>query len=521
MNEVNVSRLLFSALESGKASGSNFDLKARLMNSTTGGNRGLGGLTRMDTYAQVCSNFDELMNRANKKARFTNSASSYADSADAVGQISVGVDATIRAYVDSMAGFLCREESINAPNALVNIFDAYDAFDDTIISPNLGRVNVNKLRDGRPVSAVQSVTPGTALSYTIAGGKVIPGSLRVRLTTVTGTKDSASVTVNVDDIIQGGITLIDQLGSILAAPGLLTAGTIDYATGAVSLNVVAATLATMLSLDTVTGLDVVIEACIDMTRDAASTGVRTHIKGKTVGFLVTTAPELLTYEANLIENISVSKTLGSDMQVYLSERLAELYTIRINTMIAEAIDNNYEGDTKVINFSTVSFDNTRSYSDYFYNKIIEIGQAAKEKVYRLGNPNVVLTGLKGLIPFLKLTSIGVFTRVKSSNVVGLNGYLDDVTPVLSTDIIKEDPNAVNPQQGGENGEGIFYFGFKSSDGTVAPLLRVIYLPLTTTPNVGNFDNPVQVSGGYYYAEACYTLYKEALQRVQVFGFSKY
>lgn len=508
MKEFNVSRLMFSALE-GNSDQSKFDMKKRVANSTIGGNRGFGYLNRMDAYSKVCKNFDELIETANRKSRFTNSAASYGDSADAVGQISVGIDATIRAYADSIAGFFCREESINAPNALVSIFDALDAFDDTIISPNLGPVNYDKLRNSKPITGY---IQGTNHTYTFTPGKKILGhTVRMK---VFGTSATQAEVAEIPNCV----IMDDGYGNLCAAPGFLAGGMVDYANGIISWST-GATVNFGGVEWTVDGFQV--EVCIDMTGDPASAGTRTHIKGKTVGFLVSTTPELLTYEANLIENVSVSKTLGSDMQVYLSERLAELYTIRINTMVAEAIDNNYDGDTLEINFSGVSFDNTRSYSDYFNNKLIEYGQVAKEKVYRLGTPNVILAGLKGSIPFLKLTSIGVFTRVKSSNIVGLIGYVDDVTPVVTSDVIKEDPEAVNPEDEHAPGEGIFYMGYKSTDGSVAPLLRVIYLPLTTTPNVGNFANPVQVSGGYYYAESMYPLYKIALQRVRVFGMSKY
>lgn len=505
--EVNVSRLLFSALESNKAN-DQFNFRERIVNSTTGGARGIAGFQRMDAYASMCSNFDGLINRANKKARFTNSAATYADSAEAVGQISVGIDATIRAYVDSMAGFLSREESINAPNALVTIFDAVDAFDDEIISPNLGPINYNKLRNSKPVSGKVTSSTGT---YTFnPGKKLLAHTIKMKVYgTVSGGAEVEIPKLTIQD---------DGYGKLMAREGVLTASAVDYANGKIDW-----TLAGTITIDSkeYTPTKVMVEVCIDMTGDAASAGTRVHIKGKQVGFLVSTAPELLTYEQNLIENISVSKTLGSDMSVYLSERLAELYTIRINTMMAEAIDNYTDEDTITINFSSVSFDNTRSYSDYFYNQLSEAMLTAKEKVYRLGEPNVILAGNKGIIPFRKLGQIGVFTKVKSSHVVGLVGYLDDVTPVLQSDIIKEDAEKENPETGGPKGEGIFYMGYKSTDGTVAPLLRVIYLPLTTTPNVGNFANPVQTSGGYYYAESVYPLYKQALQRVQVFGMSKY
>lgn len=504
--EVKVSRLMFSVLESKPTQ--DFNLRERIINSTTGGARGIAGAARMDAYASMCSNFDSLINRANKKSRLTNSAAAYADSADAVGQISVGLDATIRGYVDSMSGFLCREEAINAPNALVTIFDAVDAFDDEIISPNLGSINYGKLRKSRPTSGMVTSSDGT---YTFdPGKKLIPRNVRM---SIFGTV-AAGTEVQIPEV-----TIFDDgYGHLVARDGVLTASSVDYANGKVDW-----TLAATITVNGVayTPTKVQVEVCIDMTGDPASAGTRTHIKGKQVGFLVSTAPELLTYEQNLIENISVSKTLGSDMEVYLSERLAELYTIRINTMMAECIDAYTADDTFEINFSGVSFDNTRSYSDYFYNQLSEAMLAAKEKVYRLGEPNVILAGNKGIIPFRKLGQIGVFTKVKSSHVVGLVGYLDDVTPVLQSDVIHEDSRAVNPEDENTPGEGVFYMGYKSTDGTVAPLLRVIYLPLTTTPNVGNFANPIQTTGGYYFAESVYVLYKNALQRVRVFGASKY
>lgn len=507
MKDLNVSRMMFSALESSKDKN---NLRERIANSTVGGSKGFGALNRMDAYSSVCANFDALMSRANKRARFTNSAATYGDSAESVGQMSVGIDATIRAYADSIAGFLCREESINAPNALVTIFDTLDAFDDTIISPNLGPVNYGKLRRSQPKTAQLDVADK---SYTFVPGKKIVGK-SVRISAF-GTAGGSKV-VKVPQFILTD----DGYGHLLAPAGFLASGNVDYTEGKVNWELAASAKATVNGVEyTITKFQ--IEVSIDMTGDPDSKGTRTHVKGKSVGFLVSTTPELLTYEANLIENISVSRTLGADMQVYLSERLAELYTIRINTMIAEAIDREYTGETLEINFSGVSFDNTRSYSDYFNNKLIEYGQIAKEKVYRLGTPNVILTGLKGSMPFLKLTSIGVFTRVKSSNIVGLIGYLDDVTPVITSDAIVENADAVNPEDANMPGEGIFYMGYKSADGAVAPLLRVIYLPLTTTPNVGNFADPVQVSGGYYYAENVYPLYPAALQRVRVFGGAKY
>jgi hypothetical protein len=83
----------------------------------------------------------------------------------------------------------------------------------------------------------------------------------------------------------------------------------------------------------------------------------------------------------------------------------------------------------------------------------------------------------------------------------LLGWYDGVPVLRSTDI-KE-----------ESGEGVFYAIHKTADGQMAPLARGIYMPLTDTPTIGNYNNPTQMAAGIYYQEGTKYLAPELVQRV--------
>ena len=75
-------------------------------------------------------------------------------------------------------------------------------------------------------------------------------------------------------------------------------------------------------------------------------------------------------------------------------------------------------------------------------------------------------------------------------------------PVLRSIDIKENP-----------GEGTFYAIHKTKDGQMAPLARGIYMPLTDTPTVGNYNNPTQMAAGIYYQEGTKYMAQELAQKV--------
>lgn len=77
---------------------------------------------------------------------------------------------------------------------------------------------------------------------------------------------------------------------------------------------------------------------------------------------------------------------------------------------------------------------------------------------------------------------------------------DDGIPVLrTTDIASSDVYAIH----------------KTPDGQMAPLVRGIYLPLTDTPSIGNYNNPTQISSGIYYQEGIKSLAPELVNYINI------
>ena len=74
---------------------------------------------------------------------------------------------------------------------------------------------------------------------------------------------------------------------------------------------------------------------------------------------------------------------------------------------------------------------------------------------------------------------------------------------------------LTPENIPENpGKGTFYAIHKTKDGQMAPLARGIYMPLTDTPTIGNYNNPTQMASGIYYQEGIKYLAPELVQKVE-------
>lgn len=56
---------------------------------------------------------------------------------------------------------------------------------------------------------------------------------------------------------------------------------------------------------------------------------------------------------------------------------------------------------------------------------------------------------------------------------------------------------------------------KTADGQMSPLVRGIYLPLTDTPTIGNYENPVQAASGVFYQEGVKMIAPELCQKFTV------
>jgi hypothetical protein len=60
-----------------------------------------------------------------------------------------------------------------------------------------------------------------------------------------------------------------------------------------------------------------------------------------------------------------------------------------------------------------------------------------------------------------------------------------------------------------------YAVHKTPGGEMAPLMRGIYLPLTNSPIIGNYNNPSQFANGIYYQETNTCIFNELIQKFEV------
>ena len=126
-------------------------------------------------------------------------------------------NASVASYVSSFAGYMSIERDFDQPNGLFYWFDVLGVTDLRSVVPNLGPDQYQDINSMGGFKLAVTVKAETAFS-TIIGRKIIPGTVRVKITTVSGEK----------------FELIDNgQGVLMAVPGKITKGEISYLNGKV------------------------------------------------------------------------------------------------------------------------------------------------------------------------------------------------------------------------------------------------------------------------------------------------
>jgi hypothetical protein len=124
----------------------------------------------------------------------------------------------------------------------------------------------------------------------------------------------------------------------------------------------------------------------------------------------------------------------------------------------------------------------RSNLDYFVSQLIEVESILAQKAVKGVRTTAYVAGADASNMFQKCTAIGKFEKNdKATYINDLLGWYDGVPVLRTTDIAKGDVYAIH----------------KTVDGQMAPLARGIYLPLTDTPTIGNYNNPTQINDLIY------------------------
>ena len=455
---------------------------------------------RGEQYAKMFSRNEELLDNIgmSRGSLLQKTFSGYAETPLMSTQY---FNASVASYVSSFAGFMSVERDFEQPNGLFYWFDVLGVTDYRAVIPNLGPDNYQDVQMMGRFETELTIT-GTNGSeqkdFSFTSGRIIiPGTVRIKIT-----KDSQKT-----ELVDNG------QGTFMSVAGVLDgteAPTINYMNGKIEFK-----LAEEWKLDKEKA-SVVIVGKEDTTgapschKDATGSNANSKrflAKQQQIG--LRTVPDMLVAEYNIAALGAMKKATGSDMATFLFTKLRELYTKTINYNLVSLLEKGYTGN--VMNELDLSNDSSqlaskftdyRSRVDLFDAYLINVEAALATKAVKGVTTTAYVAGNMACNQFQKGGVIGKFKKnTKMSYINDLIGWYDEIPVLRSTDIAEK------------SGEGTFYAIHKTKDGQMAPLARGIYMPLTDTPTVGNYNNPTQMASGIYYQEGITYMAPELVQKV--------
>ena len=400
-------------------------------------------------------------------------------------------NASVASYVSSFAGYMSIERDFDQPNGLFYWFDVLGITDMRPVIPNLG---ADMYQDIQSMGGfTMNLTPSTDAAYSsLIGRKIIPGTVRVKIATET----------EKFELVDNG------QGAFLAVAGKINAGTINYLNGKVEFE-----LATPLAGDA-TKESIVVVGKEDVTGTPCNTIGASNAHANDKRFVakmqqigLSTVPDMLVAEYNIAALGAMKKATGADMATFLFTKLRELYTKMINYKLVSTLEEGYNGNVMDdLDLTTTSmsgqFHDYRSRVDLFDAYLINVETALATKAVKGVNVTAYVAGNQACNQFQKGSVVGKWERnTKMTYINDLLGWYNGIPVLRSTDIAEA------------QGEGTFYAIHKTADGQMAPLARGIYMPLTDTPTIGNYNNPTQMASGIYYQEGTKYMAPELVQKV--------
>ena len=398
-------------------------------------------------------------------------------------------NASVASYVSSFAGFMSVERDFDQPNGLFYWFDVLGVTDLRTVIPNLGPDNY---QDIQTMGYFEEVPEVNGKSYSVVHGqKLIPGTLRVK-------------------VEQGGkkFELVDNgQGSFMAIPGVMVSGAINYIAGHAEFEL-ANTPDTLkvVGREDVTGTP----SCTNGANNSHANDKRFIAKMQQIA--LNTVPDMLVAEYNIAALGAMKKATGSDMATFLFTKLREIYTKTINYKLVKTLEDGYNGD--VMNDLDLSngpsglagqFYDYRSRVDLFEAYLVNVESTLAQKAVKGVTTTAYIAGAQASNQFQKGAVIGKWEKnTKMTYISDLLGWYNGIPVLRSTDI----------QENTQEGMGTFYAIHKTHDGQMAPLARGIYMPLTDTPTIGNYNNPTQMASGIYYQEGVRYMAPELVQKVE-------
>ena len=406
-------------------------------------------------------------------------------------------NASVASYVSSFAGFMSIERDFDQPNGLFYWFDVLGVSDLRTVIPNLGPDNYQDIQTMGYFETEPDIENNGVQSLT--GRKLIPGTIRVKIEGADGKKY---------ELIDNG------QGSFMALPGVITNGTVNYLNGNIVFDFATGVVnddskIKIIGKEDVTGTP----SCTTGASNEHANDKRFIAKMQQIA--LNTVPDMLVAEYNIAALGAMKKATGTDMATFLFTKLREIYTKTINYKLVKTMEEGYNGnimdDLDLSNIAPNAlagrFYDYRSRVDLFEAYLVNVESELAQKAVKGVTTTAYIAGANASNQFQKGAVIGKWEKnTKMTYISDLLGWYNGIPVLRSTDI-KEEKDQDNVQH------GVFYAIHKTADGQMAPLARGIYMPLTDTPTIGNYNNPTQMASGIYYQEGVRYMAPELVQKV--------
>jgi len=241
---------------------------------------------------------------------------------------------------------------------------------------------------------------------------------------------------------------------------------------------------------------------------------------------INTRPMQLTLELNRQELVAASKSLGVDVQPLIVEQLASIYQKLINRYIVGKYiyrfwDASPTSTTRVdINVITPlgitgapqlpsQYDQYTPILDKIRGGFEEIRMRLAEKSFIASKITALLVSprLAGWLARSNMMEQSLWVEEPVNYINDLYGYYMGIPVLRHTDLSRLEAqleSALSPNQGGPLQQGLKVgIGFAVAvlpENNMAPTARGIYLPVTQTATVANFNNPIQEALSLFFQE---------------------
>lgn len=389
--------------------------------------------------------------------------------------------ATILSYVTSIASIFAVERSMDTPQADLQFMDFYNLVSGDMVLPNLGKDAAfgSSHLDKDLSSSINGSTTQFSLEAAVA---IVPKTVEVVLVTK-----------------QGKITSIvdDGNGTLLAAPGVLTKGTVNYKTGSISF-----TFATAPATES--------KLTVSATEDDPAEDESEVLGGQNKYFHVVTEPIIIPIQRNIVTDAAMNKQGVIDPNLIYTNVIQAQYTKRINEMVVAAIVKGYDGDTYTADLSNFNLAAGR------YDTFIRTFQALiTNAASLLGQQTYKGSACTGILAGAQISNIFQYmTPAEGWTPNNQLGYFKDLIGwYKGIPVVRWDVNSTNAFASVADDE--MYLTHKTDDGQLAPVVRGTFITPTDIPEIYNFKNVTQLRNGMFSLEGVRATSSKLVVKVKI------